>query len=542
MRVIGISPAHDSSVCVYEDGKIISFLKEERFSRIKKDKSPIISLQKTFENIKNVDAFAFCSVENADLFNYFESLVSKFSSFQHSIDLSDLHHLQHASLSFYNSGFQEAAAIVIDRNGSIFLNSARESESIFYCSYPYNFIPVYKNFWIGNNLIHDKLKNFDNINNTEIEANSMHGIVKVYESATSLIRQNPLENGKTMGLAAYGKENKNFPPLFFNKTNIPIDAIFEHEDFGYGQCSCNKVMKEMSTDDINIHNYQPYADYAYHVQKETQDAVAYLVEKAISKTKTKNIVLSGGYALNVVCNHYFIKKFPDVNFYFEPIADDSGNSIGGAMLFYRMLTEDNNVYDQSDTFIHGKKYDLSSINGKNVSINTIAKKLSEGKSIAIYEGLAEAGPRALGHRSILYYPSDKNSKDTVNKIKKREWYRPFAAAVLEEDAPKYFNMSGIPSSPYMTISFPANDFTKKLFPGIVHVDGSCRIQTVNSSNKTMFSLLNELKKITEHGILLNTSFNLAGEPLVETPEEALETLQKSDLNYIWFPEIGKIVE
>lgn len=544
MRILGLAPAHDSSICVYEDGEIISFYKEERITRKKREKFPVRSLEKSSNNLQNkdIDGFAFCSVENPDHFQFNLELVSKFFNVRRSLDLSNDHHLQHASLAFYNSQFETAATIVIDRNGSIFLDSARESESIFYCEYPYNFTPVYKNFWVYHDSIHQKIKDSSLSNIFEIDANSMYGIVKVYESATSLIKQGRLENGKTMGLAAYGRPNQNFPDLFFNKTNIAVDPIFSHEDYGKGYAAINKSLWSNSVQEVTTENYQLYADYAFHVQEQTQHAVAYLVEKALQKTGTKNIVLTGGYALNVVANYYLIKKFPGINFYFEPIADDTGNSIGGAMLYYRMMTGDTNVYSQSDTFIHGINYDLSKISGQASSIKDVARLLSEGLSVAVYEGLSEGGPRALGHRSILYYPNNPDSKNIVNTIKKREWYRPFAAAVLEEDAEEYFEMSGIESSPYMTISFPAKELTKNLFPGIVHVDGSCRIQTVNSSNKTLFLLLKEIKKITGYGILLNTSFNLAGEPLVETPEDALKTLSNSSLDYVWFPTINTIVK
>jgi carbamoyltransferase len=155
--------------------------------------------------------------------------------------------------------------------------------------------------------------------------------------------------------------------------------------------------------------------------------------------------------------------------------------------------------------------------------------------------LAEAGPRALGNRSILFDARDKNAKDKVNSIKKREWYRPFAGMVLEEDANKFFDMGHIIKSQHMTVSFPVKDSALEVIPGVVHVDNTCRIQTIDKTNINIFELLNEFKKITGVGIILNTSFNLAGYPLVETPQNALDTLMSSSLDYVWFPEISKIV-
>lgn len=544
MITVGISSAHDSSVCVYEDGKISHFFKEERYSRKKRDMTPFFAINELAKTgISKVDAFAYCPVtdkENTILF--YESLLKKFCNIKNVFNFTETHHLQHASLAFYNSGFDEAAVIIIDRNGSIFYNSARESETIFFATYPHNFKEIYKSFWIYDSSIHEKINDFRNRNpECEVDTKSMYGIVKVYESATTSIGQHPLENGKIMGLSAYGKKNKTFENLFYNNTNIPKDFLFSHvNNFGIYESSFNNLNDKRVTD-LNLKNYQEYADFAYHVQRQTENAVLYLIEKAVDKTKCKNIVISGGYALNVVANNLYHKKFPNLKFYIEPIADDTGNSIGGAMLSYRFLSKDKNIYPRSNTFIHGKNYSLSNIKGERASYEDISSFLIDKKVVAVYNGLAEAGPRALGNRSILFNPTFEDAKDFVNKVKKREWYRPFAAMVLEEDAHKYFEMMGIEKSQYMTISFDVKEAYRKMFPGIVHVDNSCRIQTVDKSNKYMYELLINFKKNTGHGLLLNTSFNLAGEPLVETPDDAIKTLQNSEIDVLWFPSINTIV-
>jgi carbamoyltransferase len=130
-----------------------------------------------------------------------------------------------------------------------------------------------------------------------------------------------------------------------------------------------------------------------------------------------------------------------------------------------------------------------------------------------------------------------NAKEIVNKIKKREWYRPFAGIVLEEDANLYFEMGNIQSSPYMTISFPVKT---DLIPGITHIDGTCRIQTTSKQDGYLYELIQEFKKLSGVGMILNTSFNLAGEPLVETPEDAMKTIDNSDLDYLWFQETNQL--
>jgi len=535
LKILGISPAHDSSACLYEDGEIVAFYKEERLSGKKRDKFPMLSVQKILKNIDYVDLVVYCGVVKHEYeFNYFKMVVNKFVRYDKIINFSDNHHLQHASLAFYNSGFDSAAAIIIDRNGSMLLNSCREAETIYSVSYPANFKEIYKSLWVFENSAHAEIKilNENEEDDCEYEAKSMFGIVKVYETATNLIGQHVLENGKTMGLSAYGNKKNKSMDLFVDGTNIPSDFHFGHDE---SLEAINYLLDKSKTYNVDPNNYQLYADYAWQVQKQTQEAVSYLIRKAVDKTGNKNIVISGGYGLNVVANRYYIDKFPELNFYFEPLADDSGNSIGGAMLFYHEQTRDKQIRPLKDTFFHGESYQIDKKNGTKVTISDIANNIMSNKSVALFHGKAEAGPRALGHRSILFNAMNSNARDIVNKIKMREWYRPFAAAVLEEDADQYFDMAGI-GSPFMTVSFPVLDGVAKMFSGVVHVDGTCRIQTVNKDVPILYQLLKEIKKLSGHGVVLNTSFNLAGEPLVETPDDAIRTLQNSELDVLWFPE------
>jgi carbamoyltransferase len=211
------------------------------------------------------------------------------------------------------------------------------------------------------------------------------------------------------------------------------------------------------------------------------------------------------------------------------------------MKMYRDKTFDMTINKLEHTFFSGLSYDIRGIQGDKVTVADVAYLLASGKSVAVYNGLSEAGPRALGNRSILFDPRDPDAKYKVNQIKKREWYRPFAGMVLEDDAKLYFNMGKVDKSEFMTISFPVTEKGKSLVPGVVHVDDTCRIQTINNNNPVMFDLLSEFKNITGLGVLLNTSFNLAGKPLVETPSDAFDTLKNSTLDYVWFPETSKIV-
>jgi carbamoyltransferase len=540
-KILGISETHDSSICIFENGKIINFLKEERFSKIKRDMYPIKSLFEINLKEEPMDIAFSTPTRNNDLYHITKKIVAKNFKIDKEFDYSDEHHLVHANLAFYDSGFDKALVFVIDRNGSIWGNCVRESESVYLASYPNNFKTICKNFWIYENSAHEYINNLKKHDpDCDFNAKSMFGIVKVYESATTLIKQNALENGKTMGLSAYGNKNKDYEKLFVDGFT-PLDYNFGHEFFEGLRAANSLKLQNKSTKDITAKNYKEYANYAWHVQKETQEAVASMINMYVEKTGIKNVCITGGYALNVVANHYYITQFPEINFFFEPLADDSGNSIGAAMKCYRDSTLDNTVYKLEHTFFNGKEYSLNNIKGIDVSISDVAKLISKGKSVAVYNGLAEAGPRALGNRSILFDCRDKDAKEKVNKIKNREWYRPFAAMVLENESNEYFEMGKIKKSEFMTISFPVKENAINKIPGVVHVDNTCRIQTVDDTNPVMFNLLNEFKKITNMGVLLNTSFNLAGKPLVETPEDAFYTLKNSPLDYIWFPEISKLV-
>lgn len=536
MRILGINTAHDSSVCLYEDGKILSYYKEERLSRKKKDSNPTLAIEKILQGIDSVDVVAYCDPSTSDVIHDYLEIIKKRVNVYDVIDFSQEHHLQHASLAFYNSGFEEAAVIVIDRNGSGFYDSARESETIFNAAYPHDFKTVYKNYWVYNNEAHKHATEYRKEHpDTEIDLRSMYGIVKVYETATSLIQQHVLENGKAMGLAAYGDKDILFPNLFVEGTHIANDYHFGHEFNDDDNLEAVYLeLTDFKNKNFTKHNVSLYADYALAVQQQTQDAVCKLIEKAIEKTGQKNIVITGGYGLNVVANSYYLEKFKDINFYFEPIADDSGTSIGGAMLAYRILTKDSTIRPITTTSFHGQSYYIDSSIGKTCDIEDVVDLLLEQKSVAIFKGLSEAGPRALGNRSILFDPRNANAVDIVNRIKKREWYRPFAACILKEDCDRYFNMNGLSESPYMTINFDSNDLAKKEIPGVLHVDGTCRIQTVTESDGVLYKLLKEFKKKTNIGVLLNTSFNLAGYPLVETPDDAVDTLHNSSLDYVWF--------
>lgn len=491
MLILGIHLGHDASICVLNNGSLEHYFLVERHTRKKHDDDQLIVLKLVNDICEKLDqkldvvTISNFNTQDDIILEIFEECKKYNSNVK--LVMQQHHHLNHASLAFYNSRFDESLVIVADGSGSTIRDNLVEVESVFLFNLEKNDL-IYKN----------------------IVEESSFGVGKLYDSAAILIGNTPDDCGKAMGLSSYGSPNKSFEDLF-SKKKWNIEPI-------------RSVDKD---------NYKLHADFCYEVQQQTQKVIGDLIEKFIEKTGVKKVCISGGYGMNIVANYYYLQRFSDVEFYFEPICNDNGVSIGAAINTHIELTGSIPNSIQTTSF-HGLNHNLSPYTGKTTSIEDIANLLYQDKSVAIYSGLAEAGQRALGNRSILFNALNPNARDIVNKIKKREWYRPFACIVLEEDADQYFRMGKIKSSPFMTICFPVRSEYVKIIPGVTHIDKTCRIQTVSKTDDYLYELLREFKKLSGHGVLLNTSFNLSGEPLVETPIDAFNTLNNSYLDYLWF--------
>jgi carbamoyltransferase len=173
---------------------------------------------------------------------------------------------------------------------------------------------------------------------------------------------------------------------------------------------------------------------------------------------------------------------------------------------------------------------------KKVTPSDVAKLIADKNIVALFQGRSEAGHRALGNRSILYDPRDPNGKDHVNIVKQREWYRPFAASVMLEHVHDWFDMAGLKDSPFMMFAVDVIKNKQNLIPCVTHIDGTCRIQTVTKEqNINFYNLIDAFYKLTGVPMLFNTSFNLAGEVIVETEEEAIDVIKKSKIEYLYLP-------
>jgi carbamoyltransferase len=528
VRILGISPNHDSSVAVYNNGQIEFFAKEERLSGIKRDPLPYKALAEVAKLYKNkIDYSSYCWLpEDCGYFRGFHAYTYKTLGADMVYPTNIFtHHLTHAALAFYNSQFKKALVVVIDHSGS-FKGNSREGETIYTAEYPYNFKRIYHKCY--------KPDEF--------------GIVRAYEAATTLIGQGILESGKTMGLSSYG-ENLKYEKLFkgtetlhdkFENLNNSHFYKYKPTTPSHEDRSIFKGLKDDIVKQVDPNKYQFYANKAKQVQLETQEACLKLIKKHVRKTGIKNVCIVGGYGLNVLANSLYVKNLPDCSFYFEPVADDSGCSLGAAMLGYRYITKDESIYRVRNNFYHFYEPSTKQ-HGTPASIKDVCNILNKQKIVALFKGAPEAGPRALGHRSLLFDPRNLQGKKIINSLKKREWYRPFAGVILKEKFNEYFETMGLKESPYMTLSFKCKPNTKKQFPSIVHVDNTCRVQTV--SEGFLYDILKVWYKKTGCPMLLNTSFNTAGRPLVQTKEDAVgftNTVNNPNFEGVYFVDDKKL--
>lgn len=382
------------------------------------------------------------------------------------------HHQSHAAYAFLSSGFAESDILAIDGRG-----------------------------WHFTCVFIDKHGNITDLS-------PQLSIGGLWNRLSQDIGFGYLGAGKTMGLAGYGRYN--------HKIHDMIDEYLQRPDH------------KLSEDFRRIIKIVPKEDIAYTLQYATIS----LIEKFVIPLKTSNnICLAGGVAYNGYVNEYFTKHYNSVHV--PPAVGDEGQSIGTYMHANFMLNKNIHI---PETYA-GEEYQVNEnifkgLNFKKNSIEEISKEvasaISNGAIVGWYQGRSESGNRALGNRSILADPRNPNIKNIINsRIKKREDFRPFAPSVLEEYYQDYFDTNQ--PSPYMSRIVPVKS---DKIPGITHVDNTARIQTVHRKfNQKFYDVINEFYKITGIPMLLNTSFNCQ-EPIVETPEQALITFLKTDLDIL----------
>ena len=583
MNILAINPGHNGSSALIVDGKLEIYIEEERMSRVKRDGNPFKSMIWLMQKYV-IDYFIVTgngSEQERHVLPWtgetsYEALVRKFYPHAQQISFGTLHHLAHAASAFYGSGFDSAAALIVDGCGTSrkFPNSDKipeeqkynyfETESIYKCEWPDKIEEVWKRY--GEN-------GGPRIVTSDTDADSAVTLTKSYEAVSEWLGFGAIEAGKTMGLAPYGREDKNIPNLFMEDTlrgnknvfipGYPRAAYIDHFRWKYLDIQKDFSKDEEGRDVVHWHKDKRkvrdvHKNLAWKIQKETQEMMCTYIEKAVDMTGEKNIVISGGYGLNIIANTYYQEKFPDLNIYVDPICHDGGLSIGAAKYVSHQVAKEKGItlekdpllnvylgpdykYDQFDIESYLKTNKIEDVEITETTDAEVAQMIKDRNIVTIFQGRSEGGPRALGNRSILYDPTDPDGKDFVNTVKGREWFRPFAASILKEHAKDWFDMKGLKETPYMMYALEVSDEHIGEIPAVTHVDGTCRIQTVSKlDNPPYYALIKEFHKLTGVPLLFNTSFNLGGEPLVETIDDAIYTLRKSKLEYLYMPELGKL--
>ena len=579
--LLGISAYyHDSAAAIIKDGIIIAAAQEERFTRIKQDSNfpikaieyclneagiqpeqldgvvyyekPFIKFERILETAMAYAPFSMKSFINAmpvwlKTKLFIPSQIDK--HFEKRLQCPiyfTTHHESHCASAFFPSPFEEAAILCLDGVGEWDTTT----------------------WGIGKgNKIEIKQK---------IEF--PHSLGLLYSAFTGFLgfKVNSGEY-KVMGLAPYGEPI--YKDLILEKLiDVKEDGSFWLNQEYFGYCTTDYMFNEKFE---KLFNRKPRKaesaltqddmDMAASIQAVTEEIILKLANYVHKQTGMKNLCLAGGVALNCVSNGNILKNGPFENIWTQPAAGDAGGALGAALaIHYMHLKNERNTNGNDFQFgsLLGPKYSdedilktLEKFEAKYTKYETeeevaqvVAKYISEGKSIGHFAGRMEYGPRALGNRSILADPRNREMQKNLNlAIKKRESFRPFAPSCLEEDVEEFFDIRKGKKSPYMLLTQSISEKImteltdeeknykgieklkayRSTLPAITHVNYSARIQTVSKEvNPRYWNIINEFKKLTACSVVVNTSFNIRGEPIVNTPENAYKCFMFTDLDVL----------
>ncbi len=582
--ILGISAFyHDSAACLVIDGNIIAAAQEERFSRKKHDsgyptnainfvleygklnlsdvdhivfyEKPFLKFERLLETYLAFAPFGFKSFNLAMpiwlkdklfqkkmLFNELKKGDEKFNDIN-KIYFSE-HHFSHAASAFYPSPFKDATILTLDGVGEWATTTVSE----------------------GNGSDINILK----------EINFPHSIGLLYSAFTYYtgFKVNSAEY-KVMGLAPYG-EPKYKDLIYKELIDVKEDGSFRlnmnYFNYATGLTMTNNKFSKLFGQPVRKSEEEPITQFHMDIASSVQNVIEEIVlkiTKSLSKSlKSKNLCLAGGVALNCVANGKILKNNIYKNIWIQPAAGDAGGALGAAMGFWHQELKKERIVSKKDNMkgsYLGPIYNdskveeiLKSINAnynkheENQLIDIIANEISKGKTVGWFQGRMEFGPRALGSRSIIADPRNESMQKELNlKVKFRESFRPFAPSILKEDLQNWFELNY--DSPYMLLvsdiknelKIDMSEKDKKLFgidklnikrssiPAVTHVDYSSRIQTVHEeTNPKYYKLLKKFKEITSCPVLVNTSFNVRGEPIVCDVIDAYKCFMSTNLDIL----------
>jgi carbamoyltransferase len=540
VNILGINCfAHDTAAALLRDGEPVAFVEEERFNREKHTKAfPDSAIEFCLRDggigIRDVDVVAFAHRAGLDFRRGMEDLLKRLPrsvkavAAQSYVDLNLVrkqqafvrrwgyrgrvvnvgHHEAHAASSFYASGFDEAAVLTLDRGGD----------------------------WLSTTLAHGQGRDL----RTLAEVRNPDSLGEVYTSLTWYLGFHPnADEGKVMGLAPYGRDR--YVADFRDLVHLTPDGLFKVNLAWFGYHTNLDPRHWLSKRFLGRygHSRTPeseltphHEDVAYALQAVTEETGLHIANALQDATGSKNLALAGGVALNSVMNARLLHETPFEHIFIQPAAGDAGNALGAALYAWHQVFGNPRAWRMDHAF-YGPERPLSEMKvalaHRGLSFQEVtdpaqeaARLLADSKIVGWFQGRAEVGPRALGARSILADPRRAEMKDIVNaQVKHREGFRPFAPAVLHEAGAEYFD--GYYPSPFMLLVLPVRHDKREVIPAVTHVDGTGRMQTVTPEGNAAFhAVIDAFRARTGVPVVLNTSYNLRGEPIVNTPEQAIE--------------------
>jgi carbamoyltransferase len=550
--ILGTSLSHDGSSCLMKNGRILVAIEKERLSRKKHDGFNddltidycLISAGITMDDVDLIVEESTLASPELKPFEKINIGVRKYSNTNvRKIQIS--HHLAHAYAAIGLSPYDKAAIIVMDGQGSSLLDCIDSESHILPCDIKN--IPHEKKhlYWEK-----ESLYSFDGLKMVSVfkdfskfllwdrelfpaaPIDIEHSIAQFYGGTSYYVFDEQYCEGKLMGLAPYGSKEtfKHLDAFEFNNGRVFLKTEW---------MKCFPLDRSGRYKSL-FSEFKYYADIARWAQDQIENAILYIFHCYAQKTTFKNVAYSGGLAMNAVANTNLLQSKIFDSYFFLPPATDCNLSIGCCyygwveVLHRKKIMHDGSIYFGRKYCISSKLASKSSFPfmridwNNNKVLNVLAQKIADSKIVAIFLDGAEFGQRALGHRSILADPRSRTISNYINrKVKNREDFRPFAPSVLSEKVEEIFNCIGN-RHPYMITIADVREKWKDKIPAITHIDGSARIQTVHEDiSPEYYKLIRAFCEITEVPVLLNTSLNGRGMPIIETPEEAISFFQNT---------------
>ena len=553
MKIVGFQSGHDVSYCVLEDGVPVIHEELERFTREKEPYGD--GLEMFFDIVEDVDDIKYFCYGNPGNRTGRIQAGSMNTNPESSKKMNDLiekndgqfyiisHHQSHAANAFFSSNHDEALIITIDGAGVDKtdwedITSERDGTDEF--SFPTSFT-----FWMGKG---NKIKPLKRIHMYEITLGSPYKIFTRDLFGLSGGYPHGNQAGTVMAMACMGDSDKYWKE-FYDSLRLG----------GGGPSASNmnlaKKYRELIESEVDEKKKETLKfDISAGIQRAVETIAKEYITPYVDKYNPKNICMAGGAALNSVIVGKMYDWYPDVkDIYVCPVPYDAGLGIGSAQYVYHQVMDNPRITwkDNASPYL-GRTYDLEDIQeslnevkGKvsteEVDDDAVAMLLSvDNNVISVFGGGSESGRRALGNRSILADPRSPDMKDIINeKVKHRQWFRPFAPSITREDVKDWFEKDV--DSPYMTAVIKFKEEVRDKVPAVVHLDGSARLQTVTENdNEWYYNFIKKFESMSGVPIVLNTSFN-DREPIVETPEHAINCFLRTDIDYLYFREYGILV-